>query len=216
MIAVDMIKIIAHRGYWHTKEEQNSQTAFVRALKCGFGIETDFRDFDGQLVISHDIPTKQAMPAAEFSDFCRSFSPCGPIAMNVKSDGLHRLIVALAHNSALEDFFVFDMSIPDTRGYLSSGIPVYTRISEFERTAIFLDHCAGVWLDCFESDWYPIDLVNELLASQKKVAIVSPELHRRDHSPLWQSLRTHKLHFNPSLSLCTDFPADAREFFYGQ
>jgi glycerophosphoryl diester phosphodiesterase len=50
------MKIIAHRGMWFNKHEQNTLVAFERALENGFGIETDFRDFNGSLVISHDLP----------------------------------------------------------------------------------------------------------------------------------------------------------------
>ena len=49
-----MIRIIAHRGTWLKLEEMNAFGAFERALEYGFGIEVDFRDRDGHLVISHD------------------------------------------------------------------------------------------------------------------------------------------------------------------
>ena len=61
-----MLKIIAHRGFWLEKSEQNSLKAFKKAFENGFGVETDVRDFNGELVISHDIATKNALPLRKF------------------------------------------------------------------------------------------------------------------------------------------------------
>ena len=61
------MQLIAHRGYWLDPKEKNTETAFVRALQHGFGIETDFRDLNGHLVISHDVPTHGVMLASKFA-----------------------------------------------------------------------------------------------------------------------------------------------------
>ena len=49
------MQIISHRGYWEKAAEKNSTVAFQRSFQLGFGAETDVRDFNGELVISHDI-----------------------------------------------------------------------------------------------------------------------------------------------------------------
>ena len=48
--------IIAHRGQWSKYGEnyKNSKKAIFEALDFGFGIETDVRLFNNDLVISHD------------------------------------------------------------------------------------------------------------------------------------------------------------------
>ena len=46
--------IISHRGIGFRKE-QNTLGAFAECFKSGFGIETDIRDYNGKLVVSHDI-----------------------------------------------------------------------------------------------------------------------------------------------------------------
>ena len=67
-----MLEIIAHRGLWqdtknpNDKSAQNTLKAFERAFEGGFGVETDLRDFAGQIVISHDIATPKAPPLREF------------------------------------------------------------------------------------------------------------------------------------------------------
>ena len=50
-----MVEIIAHRGLWNSKIQQNSKEAIKNAINDGFSIETDIRDYDGAKIgISHD------------------------------------------------------------------------------------------------------------------------------------------------------------------
>lgn len=208
-----MIQIIAHRGLWANSEEKNSEDAFKKALIQGFGIETDFRDMMSTLVISHDLPVDGVMQAERFAQICLQYPPDLPIAINIKSDGLHSLVGDFIARAKLKNYFVFDMSIPDSLGYIRQGIPFYTRMSEFELKPALLNEAKGIWLDCFESDWYGPEVLNRYLELGKKIAIVSPELHRRSHQKIWNMLKKYKFHLNPLLSICTDFPIQAREFF---
>jgi hypothetical protein len=208
-----MIQIIAHRGLWTQPHEKNTKLAFKNALIEDFGIETDFRDMVGELVVSHDIPEKGAMLAQQLAELYLENPVDAPMALNVKSDGLYGLISEFITAANLKNYFVFDMSIPDTLGYIRKEIPFYTRVSEFESVPAFLEHAKGVWLDAFQSDWYDADILRRYLDAGKGVAIVSPELHRRPHRDLWGLLKKNQLHLNPMLSICTDFPIEAREFF---
>ncbi|EHZ0305119.1 hypothetical protein K4888_001154 [Campylobacter upsaliensis] len=49
------MQILAHRGFWREKKEQNSLASLAKAFEMGFGIETDLRDGGGNLLLSHDI-----------------------------------------------------------------------------------------------------------------------------------------------------------------
>jgi hypothetical protein len=210
------MNIIAHRGFWLQPDEKNSAIAFTRALKNGFGIETDLRDFSGHLVISHDIPSNQAMNVEEFLDLFLSNPVILPIALNIKSDGLCDLVSEFISRAQFRRVFAFDMSVPDMRSYLKNNIPVFTRLSEYEPIPVFLDVCRGVWIDSFKSDWYSAEIINSLLNAGKEVAIVSPELHGRSHIFIWELIRNNNIHRNESISICTDFPMEAQEYFYGK
>ena len=48
------MKILSHRGYWKEEKEKNTIDAVRKAFDHGFGIESDIRDLDGKLVISHN------------------------------------------------------------------------------------------------------------------------------------------------------------------
>ena len=71
----------------------------------------------------------------------------------------------------------------------------------------------GLWLDAFESRWYDIHTITSLLHQKKRIVIVSPELHGRAHSSLWEFIKINNFHRNDLVALCTDFPRHAREYF---
>ena len=211
-----MLNIIAHRGHWLEAPEKNSLVAFSRALEYGFGIETDLRDLNRKLVVSHDVPVEGAMKVDEFINLFKQNPVSAPMALNIKSDGLYPLVKDLIIQSGMTNYFVFDMSVPDTRGYLAEQIPVFTRLSEYETAPAFLEQSCGVWLDAFESEWYDEKVIQSLLDQEKQVAIVSSELHRRPHLQQWQFLKKHHFHKSSLVSLCTDFPLEAKEYFNAQ
>jgi hypothetical protein len=207
------MNIIAHRGYWLNSSEKNTLVAFSRALEHGFGIETDFRDLNGRLVISHDAPLDGAIKVDQFIEIYRQYSVPVSIALNIKSDGLYSLVKKLIAESGMTNYFVFDMSVPDTRGYLAEQIPVFTRLSEYETAPVFLKESRGVWLDAFESEWYDVAEIKKLLDEDKQVSVVSSELHRRPYLKLWSFLKENNFHRNKLVSLCTDFPLEAKDYF---
>lgn len=202
------MKILSHRGYWQAEAEKNAREAFAATLSAGFGTETDVRDAQGTLVVSHDPPAPAAMRWSELLDMFHGHGL--PLAVNVKADGLS---AALAHafDGRDIDWFAFDMSGPETIRYMRAGLPYYTRHSDIEPTPILYEKAKGIWLDAFERDWFDADDIIAHLIEGKSVCVVSPELHGRDPDEVWQMLKLMGPH--ASLSLCTDRPADARRFF---
>lgn len=206
------MKIIAHRGWWLNSSEKNSHKAFINALSNGFGIETDIRDLAGKLVIAHDCPSGNEMLFQDFLALCTNYPNASPHALNIKSDGLSSLVAKEVRESEIKDFFVFDMSIPDALNYLNANLPAYTRVSEYENPPSYLEYATGIWLDAFHSEWYDMSLIKHYLEN-KAVAIVSPELHHRPHLSLWKEIKVAQLYNYQHLAICTDFPAEAKEFF---
>ena len=208
------MKLIAHRGFWRTPDEKNTEAAFRRALDAGFGIETDFRDLDGALVVSHDPPRQGALPASAFFDLVRAYSS-GVIAINVKADGLQALLAQATAGLPRDRGFVFDMSVPDTLRHFDQELPVFVRVSEFESPgAPLLARASGVWLDAFSGDWYSRQTIADYRKLGLAVCLVSPELHRRPHEDLWQRLKEWGLAADEGFHLCTDFPDRAKAYFH--
>lgn len=199
------MRIISHRGYWKEPAEKNTVAAFERSFALGFGTETDVRDLDGTLVISHDPPRAGALT---FSEFVRVLDGRDlPLALNVKSDGLAPAVAAALDEAGIRSAFVFDMSVPDMRGYLNTKVPAYTRLSEVERDPAWIDRSAGVWLDAFDGLWYDATTIRRELEAGRAVCVVSPELHGRDPESCWALLES--LTAEPGLTLCTDLPEEA-------
>ena len=203
--------VISHRGYWKEPAERNRPVAFRRSFDCGFGTETDLRDRTGQLVISHDMPDGSEITLADLLDILAGREL--PIAINIKADGLAAALAAELKERGLARWFTFDMSVPEMVFQLGLGLPVFTRASEFEQPPPCYDRAIGVWLDGFDGDWFGPRDVAAFLQDGKTVCIVSPELHGRDHKPLWTMLRDLSLRGHPALMLCTDFPEQAASFF---
>lgn len=202
------MKVLSHRGWWEVPDQKNSLLAFERSLCAGFGVETDIRDRLGELVISHDMPRGGEPTLREFLDLVNGIDL--PIALNIKSDGLATELEKALAEYDIPDYFVFDASIPDSRAYLSAGLPICFRLSELEpldpRAA--LGH--GIWLDAFEGTWFDTKYITQLLSSHGRVCVVSPELHGREYLSCWRLLKP--LVGEAGLYLCTDFPEEAQNF----
>jgi hypothetical protein len=208
------LKIIAHRGFWDGTIKPNSFKSFEMAFENGYGIETDFRDFNGQLVVSHDPPTKDNFVFAD--DFFKLAAkyPTLPLAINIKADGLQLLVKDYLDKYNLSNYFVFDMSIPDMYRYHTNGMTYYTRKSEFELNPCLIEDAAGIWLDAFNHEWYVQDDIEQLLQTGKSVAVVSAELHKRDYKNQWNIIEALKGNIGfQNLFLCTDYPNEAKLFF---
>lgn len=203
------MKYIAHRGFWREPKEKNSVEAFRRAFELGIGVETDLRDDGaGNVVISHDLPLGGELTFADFLTIAAQYELSSPLALNIKADGLAEIVVEQMIAYPNLDYFVFDMSFPDSRAYRALKAPVFERQSEYEN----FSHLAtnGIWLDAFDGDWYDSSLVADLL-SRTPVCVVSAELHGRDYHNQWASLT--EIARDPGAMLCTDVPVDAKQFF---
>ena len=206
--------ILAHRGFWNHSSEKNTATSFEHALQHNFGIETDIRDANSQLVISHDIAGEKTQTFDQFLKQVKQFSPSALLALNIKADGLQALLTKI--NQLELNYFVFDMSVPDMLGYLNQGFNVYTRYSEYEQQPALLNDCQGVWVDNFSNNEIDLDAVLKFLLKNKKIALVSPELHSFKNEKYWFNLKNfiqQHPEFDQKISLCTDYPLKAKEFF---
>lgn len=208
------MKIISHRGYWLAPHEKNTLPAFERSFSAGFGTETDFRDLNGSLVISHDPAAAEALPAATVFGLLARVNASLPLAINIKADGLQRLVQAALEASGITNYFLFDMSVPDAVQSIKAGLKTYTRHSDVETTPVLYEEAAGVWMDAFRDDtWITTERIQEHLERGKEVCLMSPELHRRPHEEFWRRLANSRIARDERVTLCTDLPVQAQAFF---
>jgi glycerophosphoryl diester phosphodiesterase len=203
--------ILAHRGAWAHLPERNTLGAFERAFARRWGAEIDVRDLDGELVVSHDPPLRGALPLADVVDAYLAAGEPGRLAINVKADGLQASLAAALAKVRPSAWFSFDMSVPDAIVSLRHGLPVFTRHSDAEPEPVLYEAAEGVWLDDFGGGWLTETRIAAHLDAGKRVAVVSPELHARDHREAWSAWRRWTVWTRPGMSLCTDFPDEALE-----
>lgn len=207
------MRLLAHRGLWKNDLEKNTLVSFKSAFKKGYGIETDIRDRNGELVISHNPPDKSAPLFTELLDAWKESESKALLALNIKADGMYLLIGDIFKDYGIEKghYFFFDASLPEQYIYLKRGYNIFTRSSEFEKRPAFFEESRGVWLDQFTDCAHIRDVLPELLASGKTVSVVSPELHKRDKAGLWEFIKQYESYSN--LILCTDLPEEAEGYF---
>jgi len=206
--------ILSHRGLWNELSERNQPVAFERSFNSGFGTETDLRDIAGKIVISHDMPRGDEITFEEVLQMMSGRNL--PLALNIKADGQADEILRLLNKYDHTNYFAFDMSIPDMVYQIKTGVRVFTGLSDILPTPVLLDKAAGVWLDCFNGDWYGANIIDDLIAGGKSVCVVSADLHKRDTAKQWKIIKSAKNFANDNLLLCTDKPIEARGYFYGK
>ena len=200
------IEVIAHRGWWKAENEKNTKTAFERAFDCGFGVETDLRDIKGEIVISHNMPQGNEM---SFEDLLKLLDGRAlTLALNIKADGMADEIKRLLEKYKVLKYFTFDMSIPEMVYQHKTGLNVFTGLSDIVPEPIMYKQAKGVWLDCFNSDWFGELEIQNILNQDKKVCIVSPDLHKREYKSVWKKYKNMN-----GIMLCTDYPQEAEEYF---
>ncbi len=206
------MKIICHRGYFGKGIPENSLESFEKAFENGFGIETDIRDHNQEIVISHDMATNVSLPLKELFSLHSLKKYNQVIALNIKADGLQKHLMKLIDKYNITKYFVFDMSIPDMLKYQKSKIKFYTRMSEYEPSPNMLDKANGLWIDEFNKNWIDKNIIESI--KLKNICFVSPEIHRKPFKSRWKDFKNYeKLLKNKNLMLCTDHPQEAEEFF---
>lgn len=206
--------VLSHRGFWLNQAEKNSLVAFERSFSLGIGVETDIRDWDGRLVISHDLPNCDSIPFENFISLYLQY-PLRPIlALNIKADGLQNELEGILNKFDVKNYFLFDMAVPDGLLYIKRGLNTFTRHSEYEPVPPYYAMAQGVWLDEFESHWLTDETIKKHLSMGKAICIVSPELHNRPFEKEWAHYRELEKEIGTDrLILCTDLPERAKEFF---
>lgn len=210
-----MLKILAHRGYWSKKGlRDNTKEAFLLSLENGFGFESDIRDYCEKLVISHNIANAFSIDLEEIFKLLNDYNDRFTFAINIKSDGLKYLLNSYIKKYNINNYFVFDMSIPQMFEFNEMNMNYFSRQSDIESIPYLYENAKGIWVDCFKStEWITKDLINNHLEKEKKICLVSPELHgNSDYRNFWEKIKKFNLN-SDQLMLCTDYPDEARKFF---
>ena len=207
------MKILAHRGCWNADIKSNSSKALLTALERGFGFESDLRDYCGELVISHDIADESCQAAAEVFSWLKKFENRHCFAINIKADGLKKLLAQSLNYYGVTNYFAFDMSVPQMVEFREQGLVYFTRQSEVEPVPVMYEDAAGVWIDGFwGNEWITEALLLNHIKQGKAVCLVSPDLHNRPYSAFWNRLLSFDIDFG-KVYLCTDYPLQAQKFF---
>jgi hypothetical protein len=203
-------RVFAHRGFWAGNDnletfKQNSLKSFLRAEQFGFSVETDIRDRDGKVCISHDPIIIQD----EIIELSEIWSLNSRFAFNIKCDGLINLFNEEGIQNNRRNFF-FDGSTPEMVKYRGNGFLTANRLSDLEQ---YIVGAQIYWVDYFESsEWYLEFFKN--WSDQAAYIFVSPELHSQPHENFWKIFKP-LFNSKENFGICTDYPDRFVEFING-
>lgn len=206
------MQIISHRGLWYDfNKESNKRISFEQSFEKQYGTETDLRDICGRIVISHNMPEGDEISFEEVLKIMDGKNL--PLALNIKADGQADAILSLLQKYNHTNYFTFDMSIPDMVVQMNKGLKVYTGFSDILKKPVLLEKATGVWLDSFYSEWFDELVLLDLLNKNKKICIVSADLHGRDVSEQWSKLKSYEAIKSNDIMLCTNIAEKASVYF---
>jgi len=167
------------------------------------GVEIDIRDYDGDLVLTHEPLTKGDSLEEYLQNYHHKF-----IIFNVKCDGLEKIIKELALKYNINDYFFLDSATPTLIWSLDKGVTDKFAVRFSEREPIefalsFKGKVEWVWVDCF----YDLPFTEEnyhLLKDNFKLCLVSPELQGYPLERIQEF--KEKLKQFPIDAVCTDYP----------
>ncbi|WP_086235176.1 hypothetical protein [Campylobacter devanensis] len=140
------MQILSHRGWLELEGQKNQVVAFKKEFEfCSNqsldnrfsqyrgGVETDIRDYNDSLVISHNITTQNSLSLEQFFEIYNSFNINykATLALNIKANGLQEIKSKISQYN-IQNYFFFDMSAPDALAYIKYGLNVFTRQSEYK------------------------------------------------------------------------------------
>lgn len=220
--------ILAHRANLRGPHSviENSLPACAKALREGFGLETDLRrDAGGQFYVAHDPQARTADNSLEgYTALFRKF-PKAELAINVKEPGYEAELIEqmrAGNLGARSFYFDFELLEPKTPGAaqrklraLSGGdaVRLASRLSDRGEN---MAQCLGVpaeivWADEFDSLWLTAREVEQVKAAGRLFYVISPEIHGFDHQTMlgrWKDFKAWHVD-----GVCTDYALEAREFF---
>lgn len=170
----------------------------IEEFDSRYGCEIDVRDFNGEIVLSHDIADSNSI---KLDEFLQNIAEDKIIAINIKASEIGKKVKSILDKAYRKNYFVFDFSIPDLMKSISYGLNCAFRLSEYEKEII--PNCNWVWIDMFEKIWYDQVFLKSIKEKGLKIALVSPELHNRN-----DELKEIKELVDEKLidAICTDFP----------
>jgi hypothetical protein len=167
-------------------------------IEPSIGLEIDVRDFNNELVLSHDHPTFESI---KFNDFLKNISKNQLLAINIKSTEIENEIKESLETAKITHYFTFDWAIPSLIKALNRELVCAFRLSEYEQE--IFSQCNWVWIDTFQSIWFDAEYLASLKNLGFKIALVSPELHNRkvEMKQVKEIVNSVKVD-----AICTDLP----------
>jgi hypothetical protein len=193
--------LIAHGGLHNSSYQRNSIEALELALVKGYGISTEIRLFEDELVIQNETFNKP-LPLSLLLTIWEKTTDL-ELALKVKMDGLAPMLnEVFSQYSLRNDFFFYGMSTTEELIYENNLLPLAYGLSEREPIIRFKSLPSRIWLDSL----MPMELLAVLSEEGrekvlKQTYFLSSEIYKKDPTTLWEAI--NKLNFR---GIATEHP----------
>ena len=173
----------------------------LRNMNKRFGIETDVRERNNTIVMSHD-PFKDGQL---FEDLLKNYNHKF-IAVDIKCEGIETMVVDLLKKYGIRNYFLLGITLPRSLKLIKSGMRnISFHFSEIEPLGTarnMVSKADWVWIDCFTK--LPLDKESyAFLKSHFKICLGAPDLlGRKEDIKIYKEQLKH----TPIDAVCTDYP----------
>ena len=182
--------LIANGGLHNSSYQRNSLEALELALVKGYGINTEIRLFEDELVIQNETFDKP-LPLSLLLTIWEKTTDL-ELALKVKMDGLAPMLNEVFSQYTLRnDFFFYGMNTTEELIYENNLLPLAYRLSDREPITRFVSLPSRIWLDSFT----PLELLAMLPEKDrdsvlKQTYLLSSEIYKKDPTTLWEVIKT--------------------------
>ena len=143
-----------------------------------YGIEIDVRDFNKDLILSHD-PFKNG---TKLDRFLKHYNH-STLIINIKSEYIESKVVRLLKKYQIKKYFFLDSTYPSIiNQYKKKKFKFSIRVSDYESIENiynFKNKIKFIWFELFEKIYLNNKHLDFIKKNKIKICIVSPELHNK-------------------------------------
>lgn len=150
-------------------------------IPYSFGIEIDLRDYDNDIILSHD-PYNNNYNCTTLIELMQFYNHKF-IILNIKSERIEHKVIEIMKRYGVDNYMLLDSSFPMIyklawEGYGDKLCVRYSKYEKLDYDFIKKYNIGWVWVDCFDGK-NPLNKFNYNVIKKElnmKVCIVSPEL----------------------------------------
>ena len=156
-----------------------NSSAKLLTIPKEYGVEIDVRDYQKELILSHDPFKKGEL----LKNFLKKYNH-GTLIVNIKSEFIETKVLNLLNRFKIKNYFFLDSSYPAILKLIKKkNYKFAIRVSDyesFENVYKMHSNCKWIWLEVFKKVYFKKKDLQYIKKKNIKICLVSPELHKKN------------------------------------